>query len=161
MPSAGLPEPRDLQKSREISQATTKVLSISTRQASRCIPLFFWRNDLFLRIKSSLFAYISCTSLWYWVKAPSSLDCSMAECFLALWTSFYSASARKHCITISLEHTRFLSGSLHDILHKATTITWVLNSGRIRLLKRYHHVPSSIARSGALSPSSGQPSPGR
>jgi hypothetical protein len=30
---------------------------------------------------------------------------------------------------------RIFSGSLHDILHKATIITWVLNSGRIRLLK--------------------------
>jgi hypothetical protein len=28
-----------------------------------------------------------------------------------------------------------LSGSLHDILHKATTITWVLSSCGIRLLK--------------------------
>jgi hypothetical protein len=47
-----------------------------------------------LRIKSSLFACISCTSLWYWVKAPSSLDCNMAECFLALLSSFSSAYTR-------------------------------------------------------------------
>jgi hypothetical protein len=42
-----------------------KVPAISTRKDSGGIPLFFWRKDLFLRIKSSLFAYISCTSLWY------------------------------------------------------------------------------------------------
>jgi hypothetical protein len=48
MPLAGLPGPRDLQKSRKICQATAKVLSISTQQASGGIPLFFRRNDLFL-----------------------------------------------------------------------------------------------------------------
>jgi hypothetical protein len=41
----------------------------------------------------------------------------------------------EHYVAIPLEHISFLSGSLHDILHKATTITWVLNSGGIRLLK--------------------------
>jgi hypothetical protein len=33
----------------------------------------------------------------------------------------------EHRITISLEHIRLLSGSLHDILQKATTI-WVFKS---------------------------------
>jgi hypothetical protein len=70
------------------------VLSISTQQVGGGIPLFFWHNDLFLRIKSSLFAYISCTSLSYWEKAPSSLDCSLAECFLALLSSFSNDSAQ-------------------------------------------------------------------
>jgi hypothetical protein len=32
----------------------------------------------------------------------------------------------KHCITIPLEHIGLLSRSLHDILHNATTLTWVL-----------------------------------
>jgi hypothetical protein len=41
----------------------------------------------------------------------------------------------KHYVAIPLEHIGFLSGSLHDILHKATTITWVLNSIGIQLLK--------------------------
>jgi hypothetical protein len=86
--------PRDLQKSRSSCQATAKVLAISTQQAGGGIPLFFWSNYLFLLIKSSLFACISCTSLWYWAKAPSSLDYIMAVCFLALLSSFSSASAR-------------------------------------------------------------------
>jgi hypothetical protein len=33
----------------------------------------------------------------------------------------------EHCITIPLEHIRLLSGSLHDILLKATII-WVFKS---------------------------------
>jgi hypothetical protein len=37
--------------------------------------------------------------------------------------------------TISLEHIRFLSGSLYDTLKKATTVTWVLSSCGIGLLK--------------------------
>jgi hypothetical protein len=94
MPSAGLPRPRYLQKSKSLCQATARVLAISTQQVGGGIPLFFWHNDLFLRIKSLLFACISCTSLWYWAKAPSSLDYIMAACFLALLSSFSSASAR-------------------------------------------------------------------
>jgi hypothetical protein len=34
----------------------------------------------------------------------------------------------KHCVAIPLEHIGFLSGSLHDILQKTTTITRVLSS---------------------------------
>jgi hypothetical protein len=41
----------------------------------------------------------------------------------------------EHRITIPLEHIRLLSGSLHDILQKATIITQVLKSRRFRLLK--------------------------
>jgi hypothetical protein len=33
----------------------------------------------------------------------------------------------EHCVAIPLEHTRLLSGSLHDILQQTTTISWVLN----------------------------------
>jgi hypothetical protein len=33
----------------------------------------------------------------------------------------------EHCVAVSLEHVRFLSGSLRDILQEITTITWVLN----------------------------------
>jgi hypothetical protein len=51
MPSAGLPGPQDLQKLKEHMSGYCKVLSISTQQASGGITLFFWRNDLFLRIK--------------------------------------------------------------------------------------------------------------
>jgi hypothetical protein len=40
-----------------------------------------------------------------------------------------------HSIAIPLEHIGFLSGSLHDILHKAIIITRVLKYGGIRLLK--------------------------
>jgi hypothetical protein len=50
-----------------------RVLPISTRQV-RGIPLFLLQSDLFFQTSLSLFAYISCTSLWYWAKAPSSLD---------------------------------------------------------------------------------------
>jgi hypothetical protein len=37
-------------------------------------PLFLLRSHLFFRTNSSLFAYMSWTSLWYWAKAPSSFD---------------------------------------------------------------------------------------
>jgi hypothetical protein len=29
----------------------------------------------------------------------------------------------EHCVAISLEHVRFLSGSLHDILRQITTVS--------------------------------------
>jgi hypothetical protein len=34
----------------------------------------------------------------------------------------------EHCIAISLEHLRFLSGSLHDILQQTTIVTQVFNT---------------------------------
>jgi hypothetical protein len=40
----------------------------------------------------------------------------------------------EHRIAIPLEHIGLLSGSLHDILQKATIIIWVLKSRRFRLL---------------------------
>jgi hypothetical protein len=43
------------------------------------------------------------------------------------FSEFFLQSLRlKHRIAIPLEHVRLLSRSLHDILHKATTFTWVL-----------------------------------
>jgi hypothetical protein len=33
----------------------------------------------------------------------------------------------EHCVAIPLEHTKFLSGSLHDILQQTTAVTWVLS----------------------------------
>jgi hypothetical protein len=43
------------------------------------------------------------------------------------FSEFFLQSFRsKHRIAIPLEHVRLLSGSLHDILHKATNLTWVL-----------------------------------
>jgi hypothetical protein len=33
----------------------------------------------------------------------------------------------EHGIVVSLEHVRFLSGSLHDILQQTITVTWVLS----------------------------------
>jgi hypothetical protein len=41
----------------------------------------------------------------------------------------------EHRIAIPLEHIGLLSGSLHDILQKATIIIRVLKSKRFRLLK--------------------------
>jgi hypothetical protein len=160
MPSAGLPRPRDLQKSRDICQATAKVLSISTQQASGDIPLFFWCNELFLRIKSSLFACISCTSLVVLGEGSIQLGLQHGECFLALLSSFSSASARSnvspypwsmlHFVEISPRHpaTRQQSSLSTQFLWNSTT-------------QGYCHVPSSTAQSGALTPSCGPPSPGR
>jgi hypothetical protein len=34
----------------------------------------------------------------------------------------------EHRIAIFLEHLRFLSGSLHDILQQTTIVTWVLST---------------------------------
>jgi hypothetical protein len=42
---------------------------------------------------------------------------------------FLQCFCPEHCIVKPLEHFRLLSGSLRDILHKAT-ITWVLTSRR-------------------------------
>jgi hypothetical protein len=40
----------------------------------------------------------------------------------------------EHCIAVSLEHLRFLSGSLHDILQQATTVIRVLSTyGRLTI----------------------------
>jgi hypothetical protein len=33
----------------------------------------------------------------------------------------------EHYVAVPLEHARFLSGSLHDILQKTTAVTWVLS----------------------------------
>jgi hypothetical protein len=33
----------------------------------------------------------------------------------------------EHCIATPLEHARFLSGSLRDILQQTTTVSWVLS----------------------------------
>jgi hypothetical protein len=34
----------------------------------------------------------------------------------------------EHCVAVALEHVRFLSGSLHDILQQTITITQVLST---------------------------------
>jgi hypothetical protein len=52
-------------------------------------------------------------------------------------------------ITVSLEHLRFLSGSLHDILQQTTTVIQVLSNMVDRLLKGTDNLPSSTARPGA------------
>jgi hypothetical protein len=33
----------------------------------------------------------------------------------------------EHCVAVSLEHARFLLGSLHDILQQTTAVTWVFS----------------------------------
>jgi hypothetical protein len=40
---------------------------------------------------------------------------------------FFQGLRPEHCVAVSLEHVRFLSGSLHDILQQTTTVTWVLS----------------------------------
>jgi hypothetical protein len=37
----------------------------------------------------------------------------------------------EHYVAIALEHVKFLSGSLHNILQQATTVTWVLSTDRL------------------------------
>jgi hypothetical protein len=34
----------------------------------------------------------------------------------------------EHCVAIPLEHARFLSGSLRDILQQTTAVSWVLST---------------------------------
>jgi hypothetical protein len=41
---------------------------------------------------------------------------------------FLQCFCPEHCIAVSLEHVRFSSGSLHDILQQTITITQVLSS---------------------------------
>jgi hypothetical protein len=137
-----------------------KVPSTSTRQADGGIPLFFWHNDLFFRIKSSLFACISCTSLWYWAKAPSSLDFNMVECFLALLRSFSSASAQSTVSPYPWSMSDFRRGlsttsCRRQQLLLSTHFLW--NSAT----QGYIRVPSSTAKPGASTPSCGPPSPDR
>jgi hypothetical protein len=113
-----------------------------------------------LQIKSSLFAFISCTSLWYWAKAPSSLDCNIAECFLALLSSFSSASARSTVSPYPGAYQIFVEISPR---HPAQGNNYYLCTQlrRNSTTQGYCHIPSSTVRSGTSSPSSGPPLPGR
>jgi hypothetical protein len=43
-----------------------------------------------------------------------------------LYELFLQGLRPEHCVAVSLEHVRFLSGSLRDILQEITTVTWVL-----------------------------------
>jgi hypothetical protein len=122
--------------------------------------LFFWCNGLFFRSKLSLLACISYTSLWYWVKAPSSLDCNMVECFLALLSSFSSDSARS---TVSpypwsmSDFCRDLSTTSCTRQQPSLSTQFLWNS----TTQAYCHVPSSTAQPDASTPSYGPLPPGR
>jgi hypothetical protein len=59
----------------------------------------------------------------------------------------------EHCITVSLEHVRFLSGSLHAILQQTITVTRVLSTYGRLTNQGYRHLPSSTAQPGASPPS--------
>jgi hypothetical protein len=51
---------------------------------------------------------------------------------LGLCEFFLQCFRSEHCISVALEHLRFLSGSLHDILQQTITVTRVLNTyGRL------------------------------
>jgi hypothetical protein len=40
---------------------------------------------------------------------------------------FLQCFRTEHCVAVSLEHVRFLSGSLHDILQQTIAVTRVLS----------------------------------
>jgi hypothetical protein len=44
-----------------------------------------------------------------------------------LYELFFQSFRPEHSVAISLEHVRFLSGYLHNILQQTTAVTWVLN----------------------------------
>jgi hypothetical protein len=44
-----------------------------------------------------------------------------------LFELFLQGLRPEHGVAVSLEHVRFLSGSLHDILQQTTAVTWVLS----------------------------------
>jgi hypothetical protein len=44
-----------------------------------------------------------------------------------LYELFFQSLCPEHCVAVSLEHVRYLLGSLHDILQQTTAVTWVLN----------------------------------
>jgi hypothetical protein len=44
----------------------------------------------------------------------------------SLYELFLQGLRPEHCVAVSLEHVRFLAGSLRDILQEITTVTWVL-----------------------------------
>jgi hypothetical protein len=44
-----------------------------------------------------------------------------------LYELFLQGLRPEQCVAISLEHVRFLSGSLHDILQQTIAVTEVLN----------------------------------
>jgi hypothetical protein len=53
---------------------------------------------------------------------------------LGLREFFLQCFRPEHCIAVSLEHLRFLSGSLHDILQQTTTVIQVLSTyGRLTI----------------------------
>jgi hypothetical protein len=89
------------------------------------------------------------------------LDCSMAECFLALLSSFSNDSARS---TVSpypwsiSDFCRDLSTTSYSRQHPLLGYSTLVGT---RLLNGYCHVPSSIAQPSASTPSYGLPSRGR
>jgi hypothetical protein len=44
-----------------------------------------------------------------------------------LYKLFFQGFRPEHCVAVSLEQVRFLSGSLHDILQQTTAVTRVLS----------------------------------
>jgi hypothetical protein len=75
---------------------------------------------------------MSCTSLWYWAKAPSSLDCSIVECFLALSSSSpvirpgalcrHTPGAYQTSVGISPRHP-----AVDNIRYSSTQLLWKIN----------------------------------
>jgi hypothetical protein len=94
------------------------------------------------------------------VKAPSSFDCNMAECFLALLSSFSSDSAQS---TVSpypwsiSDFCRDLSMTSYTRQQSLLSTQFMGNS----TTQGYSRVPSSTAHPGASTPSCGPPSSGR
>jgi hypothetical protein len=80
---------------------------------------------------------------------------------LGLCEFFLQCFRPEHGIAVSLEHLRFLSGSLHDILQQTTTVIRVLSNMADRLLKGTDNLASSTAQPGALPPGCALLPPGR
>jgi hypothetical protein len=158
MPSTGLPGPQDVQKFKNTCQSTVRY---PQQVLNKLAEAYLCSSDT---------ATCSCESSRHF--SPAFLvprygtgrklhpACNMAECFLALLSSFSNDSARS---TVS-PYPRSISDFCRDLSTTSCTRQHSLLSTQF-LWKLTTHgyccVPSSTVQPGALTPSSGPPSSGR
>jgi hypothetical protein len=132
MPSAVPLGPQDLQTTQGEMSDYYRVLPISTRQADTGILLAqrLVLADQFVALRQHVLYLVVVLG-----EGTIELGLQHGRVLPGLVEFLFQRFRPEHCIAIPLEHIEFLSGSLHDIVHNATNITWVLNSSGTRLLK--------------------------
>jgi hypothetical protein len=99
--------------------------------------------------------------LWYWAKAPSSFDWSMAECFRAFTSCSSKASARSTASPYPWSMPDFWRDLSATCCSRQQMSTGCSESTTDQLLKGIDNSPSSIVRPGASPPSGELQPPGR